>query len=47
MEVAIGGILDPLSEKGSLDSVRWEVPSVLTFGDVKFPVDSKSNDGVS
>jgi len=43
VEVSILCILDPISPLVSLDTVNGPIPSILTFNDVEFAIESESH----
>jgi len=47
IEVTVLSILNPLREKGSLNSVSRPVPGILTLNNVKFSINSLGHNGMS
>jgi len=47
MEVAFFGPCHPLFEWGSLNSVNWPVPSILTLNNVELSVESMGHDSMT
>ena len=47
IEVAVLGKLDPVLEQGSLDSLHWPIPGILTLHNIELALHSECHDGVT